>query len=390
MTTSKHFVLLVGGSGTRLWPFSRSFAPKQFIGFKLETTLIQETASRIQTLSPFSPLSDDKSSKLLAITHFENVHEVERQLAFLNHTNQIILGEPERKNTLPAMAWAVAQISLENPNSLSDTLIAVFPSDHHIEPISHLKSDLDKAYELALEGFVVTLGIKPHVPETGYGYIQAGTPVKAGYHVKKFTEKPSLTKAEAYLKEGNYFWNSGIFIFTAQTFQTELKKHEPEIFYAIQKIIASQNNPEVLKSEYSKLKNISIDYGLIEKMGEQPGRVAMVPASFVWNDLGGWSSVFDILPKDENQNAQQGDIVTLDTHNSLLISKKGTLAAIGLQDMVVAQTDDAVLVCPKDRSQDVKKNCRTLKRKKSSCRGPSSNSKTTLGNIYRFRRRIVL
>ncbi len=351
MNPHKHFILLVGGSGTRLWPFSRSFAPKQFIGFKLEKTLIQETAARLREIFP------GPSTKIFAVTHHENIFEVSRQLApIVPAENQRVLAEPERKNTLPAIAWSVAQVEAEDPNAL----VAVFPSDHHIENVPNLKSDLEKAFEIAQDSFLVTLGIRPRHPETGYGYLRIGEKLKSGFSVAGFSEKPSLEKAKTYLSSGDYYWNSGIFVFSVQAFQSELKKREPEIHRSIQAIIASGNDAQTAKEEYARLKNLSIDYGLMEKAE----RVAMVPASFEWSDLGGWSSVFDILPKDENQNAVQGDVVSYDTRSSLLISKKGTLATIGLKDMVVAQTDDAVLVCPKERSQDVKKIVELLKDRK--------------------------
>lgn len=342
---SLDIIILAGGSGTRLWPLSKSNSPKQFLGFSNDLTLVQQTWERSQQLNP---------QNITIVTHQNHFQEVKRQLGALT-TNPQVLSEPFAKNTLPAIAWAVAQI--QDP----EAIVAVFPADHHIQKTNHFTSDIEKAAQLARNGYFVTLGITPHYPETGYGYIEAGENLSKGRLVKKFTEKPDLNTAQEYTKSGNYFWNSGIFIFRVSDFQKELKRQEPEIFESIQKIIGSGNNPEVIQKEYAALKSISIDYGLIEKMVQ---KIAMLPASFSWNDLGGWASVYDVLPKHNDGNAVEGDVVSVDTHNSLLISKKGTLATVGLQDMVVVQTEDSVLVCPKDRSQDVKKIVDILKEKK--------------------------
>ncbi len=294
------------------------------------------------------------ADRTLTITHESHLPIVREQLHSIHPAlAKRILAEPQANNTLPAIAWGVAEIANTDPAAL----IGVFPADHQIDNTQAFHETLIRAFQAAEQGCLVTIGIRPTGPETGYGYIQAD-----GNRVMSFVEKPSREKAEAYLKAGNYYWNAGMFVFKATLFLEELKRFEPAIYDAVQRIVeaSSSKKDSVVREEYARMKKISIDYGIMEKSK----RVAVVPATFAWNDLGSWESVYETRKKDGEQNVTEGEIVSVDSSSSLLLSKEGVLAAIGLKEMVVVQTGDAVLVCPRDRSQEVKKVVDELKARK--------------------------
>lgn len=334
-------IVLAGGTGTRLWPLSRTLLPKQLLNLNGRETLLQQTAQRL--MGQVSP------EHIYTVTNENHRFEVRSQLHAIDpKLADAILVEPESRNTLPAIAWAVAQIAHQNP----EALVGVFPSDHAIQDLKAFQEDFSQALQIAAQGHLVTFGIKPTGPETGYGYIKVGTPLdhSRAYTVEAFVEKPDREKAVHYLETGKYYWNAGMFAFQAASFQENLDRLEPTISKSILKIVSDPKNTHTLKEEFLGMKNISIDYGIIEKAKN----VAVVPSHFEWNDLGNWESLHEHMEKDHNQNVIQGDVMAMDTHSSLLISKKGLIAAIGLKDAVVVQTDDAVLVSSRDRVQDVK------------------------------------
>ncbi len=346
-------IIIAGGSGTRLWPLSRRLFAKQLLALKSPASLLQETYRRLVDLSSNEGICvvSGKDFDLLIERQINAVIGVKKNVHFFF--------EPAGKNTLPAVAWSVASITKEDP----EAIIGVFSADHIIQDQHGFKKACEQAIKLAEKDYLVTFGISPDKPETGYGYIKAGKPLPGfGYEVEKFVEKPNYETACGYLSEGGYSWNSGIFFFRGRVFQKYLEQLEPEIFKAFQRIADRPEDELLLNKEFETMKSISIDYGIMEKAD----KVAVIPVDFGWSDLGSWDSVYQYMEKDKDGNVLQGDVLTVDSENSLLISKKGCLATVGLKDMVVVQTDDAVLICPRDRSQDVKNVVDLLKAKKSS------------------------
>ena len=339
-------IVLAGGSGTRLWPLSRGQMPKHLLPLTGVESLLQQAIRRLISKIP--------AKRTLTVIHESHLPIIHQQLAAIDPVlAERILAEPVANNTLPAIAWGVAEIARVNP----EAIVGVFPADHQIGDTKAFLATIAQAFEAAEQDSLVTIGIKPTGPETGYGYIQA-----AGNKVLSFVEKPSREKAEEYLRSGNYYWNAGMFVFKGSLFLEELKCFEPTIYDAVQRIAnaLSAKKGAMVREEYARMKKISVDYGIMEKSK----RVAVVPATFGWNDLGSWESVYETGKKDGEQNVTQGEVISVDSSSSLLLSKEGVLAAIGLKDMVVIQTGDAVLVCPRDRSQEVKKIVDELKRRK--------------------------
>jgi mannose-1-phosphate guanylyltransferase/mannose-6-phosphate isomerase len=349
MSSPVYTLLLAGGSGTRLWPLSSEALPKHLVRLNGDSSLLQETVRRLKKLVP--------AELILTVAHESQTLELKKQLAGIDKIlAEKVLSEPIANNTLPAIAWGVANIEKKEPQAL----VGIFPADHLIQNEKALAQDFQKAARLAAEGFLVTFGIKPALPETGYGYIKRGKGLAGGaFEVAAFVEKPDRKTAERYLKEGDYYWNSGIFVFKASDFQEELKRLEPKLFASIQKIVDSGNDPAVLKKEYSQMSKQSVDYGIMEKAK----KVAVIEAGFSWSDLGSWESIYKVREKDRNGNAVEGNVIALDTQNSLLISKKGILAAIGLKDLVVVKTGDSVLVAPRNRVQETKQVAEELKKR---------------------------
>ncbi len=352
MNSNVYAILLAGGSGTRLWPLSRSLMPKHLLALTGEKTLLQHAAERVLKCIP--------PERIVTVTHESHLFDVKDQLRSIHpRLTKSILGEPQANNTLPAIAWGILEIAKRDP----EATVGIFPSDQCVSKEDTFRHALEQAVQIARSGYLATFGIKPTGPETGFGYIQAGDPLDQGvaFRVKAFFEKPNRETATQYVKKGNFFWNSGMFVFAIPSFLEELKRLEPSLFEAAKKIVDSGNDPQLLKSLYPHMKKISIDYGILEKAK----KVAVVPADVGWSDLGIWEAVYEKEDKDANQNVIQGDVLALDTQSSLLISKKGLLATIGLEDMTVIQTEDAVLVSRRDRVQEVKRIVERLKERKS-------------------------
>lgn len=331
-------LILAGGSGSRLWPLSRELYPKQLLNLQSEDSLLQNTYKRL------SSLIDDDS--IIALTGVKHVSSVKAQLSKLSSSVRV-LSEPISRNTAPAIAVAVKNILDKG----KDDVILVVPSDHLIKNTDKFISTVKKGEVLANKGYLVTFGVQPSYPETGYGYINVSDiSVESGFKVNKFVEKPDYELAEKYFKSGKYFWNAGIFMFKASVFMEELKKNSPEIYSLLYKFDFTQSD-EIKYLDFELMPNISINYAVMEKSD----KIALVKLESDWNDLGSWASIYDTEKKDENGNVLVGHVIDLESKNSLVYSSSKLCATIGLEDIVLIETEDAVLACRKDRTQDVKK-----------------------------------
>jgi len=338
-------VILSGGSGTRLWPLSRKSYPKQLLpltGGKY--SMLQETVLRVKSLGAPIIVANEDHRFLVA-----------EQLQQTGTKKFDILLEPVGKNTAPAIALAAFAALEKNPQAV----IAVFPADHLIADQKAFHAALQVAIHAAQENQLVTFGIVPNQPETGYGYIRAAKTnnrkKNPGYRIQEFVEKPDLATAKRYLKNGNYYWNSGMFVFKASVFLAELEKHNPAILkscrLAFEKAKVDLDFVRIDKAAFATSPEDSIDYAVMEKTAN----AVMVPLDAGWSDLGSWSSVWDVMEKDNNNNVIVGDVIANDCSNSLFFAEDHLIAAIGVDDLVVIDTSDALLISRKDRVQDVKK-----------------------------------
>jgi len=352
LTARRYAIVLAGGSGTRLWPLSRSSMPKQLLALNGRETLLQQTARRI------APRVD--ASRVLTVTHLEHRFEVAGQLHAVDaELANGVLAEPMGRNTLPAIAWATARIAKRTP----DALIAVFSSDHAVTDEAAFLAAWASAELAAEEGYLALLGMRPTEPATGYGYIQSGEELpltsSPGYPVKKvlrFVEKPGLETARDYVADGSYYWNAGIFVFRADALLALLERIQPVIAGALPALgeCASPAPAEL----YQRLPDLSIDYGLLERAD----RVAVVPVNMGWSDLGSWEAIYQQREKDASGNVTQGKVTVLESENNLLWTEHGLLATLGVQNLAVVQTRDATLVCPRDRVADLKRLVAKVKR----------------------------
>lgn len=338
-------IILAGGSGSRLWPLSRELYPKQLLNLNSEKSLLQTTFERLKSCMP--------SENIISITNTKHTSNVKMQLSALDD-NSVVLAEPVSKNTAPAIALAVKYIMQK---SNSDPVILVVPSDHLIEDIEKFSSTVHKGEKLAQEGYIVTFGIEPNYPETGYGYVNTLEKIEYGYKVKEFVEKPDVETAKQYLKAGTYFWNSGIFMFKASTMINEIEKLAPDISKVSQNVDFNKTN-DIPFIEFDKMPNISVDYAIMEKSD----KIALVKLESDWNDLGSWQSIYDISPKDNNKNVFIGHVLDEGSKGSFVYSSSKLVATIGLEDTVIVETEDAILACKKDNTQEVKRIYETLKK----------------------------
>ncbi len=339
---------LVGGSGTRFWPKSRKKMPKQFLNITGDGTLFEKTLRRIKTkVNP---------GNIFIVTNKLYQKEIVKQIGPWKIPRANILLEPEAKNTGPAVCWVSAVIHKKNP----EATILVLPSDHLILNQKRYEKIIDEAVALAQEDCLVTLGIVPTRPETGYGYLKTKEVLikkKKFIKVDKFVEKPDLAKATQYLKRKNYYWNSGMFVWRSDVILKEFQTHLPAL-YAILDQGSSQKSVE---KNWSRIKGISVDYGILEKSS----KVMAVKAQGIdWSDLGSWESLTAFLGKDKNQNILKGDVVQIDCSDSFVWADKKLIAAIGLKDIIVVDTPDALLICKKEKSQDVREIINHLKKQK--------------------------
>lgn len=334
-------IIMAGGVGTRLWPFSRENFPKQFLSLFGRESFLQKTAQRCASLSG--------GENVFVVTGRRYKFSVENQMGSVlggkKAFSNIIL-EPSGRNTAPAIALSMKYLQ-EEARCTDDEILFFCPSDHLLEPVGALKTAVEQSMEYA-KTHIVTFGIKPNAPETGYGYIELGDNGKDEdvnmFVVEKFTEKPDQKTAEAYLKKGNFAWNSGMFLFSIKAMKEEFKKHAPSLFEAMEKMSYS-----AMCENYDQLESISIDYAVMEKSG----KVLCKEPDLAWNDIGSWDAVYDILPHDESGNAIQGRVECIDSKNSLVLSNKSLTSVVGVENIAVIETEDAILVCDRSRAQDV-------------------------------------
>jgi mannose-1-phosphate guanylyltransferase / mannose-6-phosphate isomerase len=334
-----HAVILAGGSGSRLWPLSRQHLPKQFLSLDGDASLLQTTINRL------SPLI--KAKNVLIVTQ-EALAKGEAYHALLPYQT---LFEPVARNTAPAIALAAARLMADG----ADPIMVVLPADHIIKDEVRFREHLEIAIAAAESGKLITFGIRPTRPDTGFGYVKAHRGDTSDvYAVDRFTEKPDAVTAERFLKEGDYYWNSGMFVWRASVILAEIRQHLPAVDKVIQTIIAESRNAgtfqQAVEKHFSAMPSISIDYGVLEKSS----RVSLVPCDIGWNDVGSWQAVHEIAAKDENGNALQGNVIALDCKNSLIRAEKRLVAAIGVEDLCVIETADAVLISKSDQTQRVR------------------------------------
>lgn len=366
-------IILSGGAGTRLWPLSWGDHPKQFLPLVSERTMIQETLLRLKGLEIGSPIiSCGENHRFMVAQQIgeimkDVVSTGSRPLQTTLPDSQInlpeekptIILEPMAKNTAPAIASACCAAMKQD----KDAVVIILPSDHVISDVQAFQSAVKTAAANAENGYLVTFGIVPTFPATGYGYVKAaGAETQGAYNLEKFVEKPCLEKAQEYLASGQYAWNSGMFVFKASTFLEELKAYNSEMaalsIEAFEKATFETDFIRLNAEAFGKIKGDSIDYAVMEKTTK--GRVVKLNAG--WDDVGSWSALYDISRKDENQNVIKGDdIITLDTTSSYIRGGKRTIATIGLDDVVIVDSDEALLVAAKGKIQDVKKIAEQIK-----------------------------
>ncbi|NOK19161.1 mannose-1-phosphate guanylyltransferase [Corallococcus carmarthensis] len=343
-------VIMAGGSGTRFWPLSRQARPKQFLPLASKQPLLTDTAQRLKGLAPVK-----NTFIVCGPVHAKTAAKLVKGLPKGN-----LLVEPVARNTAPAIALAALQVAARDPKGV----LAVLPSDHHVADVKGFQRTLAEAARIAEGGHIVTLGIKPARPETGYGYIQVGDALDGGgRRVKAFKEKPDLKTAQEYVAGGDYLWNGGIFVFRADVMLAAFQKHMPEMqkgLEALQKAVGKRTFPAVLKRVFPKLPSISIDYGVMEKAEN----IAVLDGDFGWSDVGSFAAIPEVRPADAQGNVVSGDAVLVDCTGCVVLADKRTLSVVGLHDVVVVDSGDAVLVVPKDRSQDVRKVVEALKARK--------------------------
>ena len=338
-------VIMAGGAGARFWPLSRGKKPKQFIPIISEKSMIQETVERLLPLVSFS--------NIYTIANLEHTQTIRDLLPKIPNANLLV--EPHGKNTAPSLTLATALIYLQNP----EAVVAALPADHLIKDSPLFLNKLEAAAHAALkEKMLITFGIPPSYPATGYGYIQFQKESlhkingEDFYDVQKFREKPDLEAAKAFLAQDNYFWNSGMFIWQASVFEEKLKTHAPEMFSYWGRILTAlkKEDESQIHAIFDEIPSISIDYALMEKAKG----VLMGKGNFGWSDVGAWSSLVDIWPRDEKGNALKGKNIALNTERCLLHNPNRFTALIGVKDLIVVDTEDVLLICHKGQDQKVK------------------------------------
>ena len=337
-------VILSGGSGTRLWPLSRKQYPKQYLPLASDNTMLQETILRLSGL--------DNLADPIIICNADHRFLVAEQCQQIDIKNPTILLEPIGRNTAPAIVAA----ALQSINGSDDAVLLILSADHVIQDVSAFHQAINVANTQARSGKLATFGIVPTDANTGYGYIKSSHKNNDGaYKVEQFVEKPDLKTAETYLEQGNYLWNSGMFMFQANTLIDELTTHAPDIVASVNNAVENATRDldfiRLDKQSFESSPSNSIDYALMEKSDN----VVVVPLDAQWNDIGSWSALHDIGTKDDNGNVIQGDVFTEETTNTYIHANHHMVATIGVQDLVIVDTPNATLISTKDKAQDVKK-----------------------------------
>jgi mannose-1-phosphate guanylyltransferase len=352
-----HAIILAGGRGTRFWPRSRTRTPKQLLNITGKDTMLEQTAARLAPLFP--------PSRQWVVTNSEQAATVRNQMPRLPRSH--ILAEPVGRNTTAAIGLAAAHLLHSGLGKENDALMATLPADHYIaEPARYLRIVRAALRVAHAAGCLVVLGIPPTRPETGYGYIERargksvdadGVPV---FSVRQFTEKPARARAKKYVASGRYYWNAGMFFWRVSTFLGNLEKFLPKTHDALMRLaseIGTARYPRTLARVYPKLENISVDYAILEPVTRRAASpsVFVLPAEVGWSDIGSWAAVYELLARKAGENVAAGKFVTIDAEGNFFWSPKKLVAAIGVKDLVVVETDDALLLCPRDRAQDVGK-----------------------------------
>ncbi len=343
---------MAGGQGTRFWPASRQNRPKQFLNILGQRTMLQETMARLEPLL--------KPSDLYVVCQQEYLEDVRTQAPGLPD-EQIII-EPIPRNTAACIGLAASRLA----RSFSDEVMVALPADHAIQKVDEFHRVLKAAEALAREDWLVTFGIRPSFPSTGYGYLERGPQLgrfagEMAFEVKRFIEKPDRARAERFVKEGRFDWNSGIFVWKIPAILAEIEKSMPALHASLAEIGSEPANHQAALEAFQRLPSLSIDYGVMEKAE----RVAAIPADLGWSDVGSWRVLADVLPTDEHGHIANSFLVPLDSSRCVVHSTPGKLVAlIGVEDLIVVETPDALLICPRERSEDVQKIVAELKVRK--------------------------
>jgi mannose-1-phosphate guanylyltransferase len=357
-----HAVILAGGRGTRFWPRSRTKTPKQLLNIAGKGTMLEQTVARFRSLVP--------PDRIWTVTNVEQENALRKQLP--QAARKRVLVEPVGRNTAAAIALAAFHV---RKAAKGEALMAVLPADHYIKDVRAYQKIVRTALEVATKpGRMVVLGIPPTHPETGFGYIERkeatigadGTPV---YPVRRFAEKPALETAKAYLASGNYQWNAGMFFWRVSTFLEALQKHLPATYSQLEKVAASIGTAKYagrLRTIYPKLENISVDYAILERATAETTepQVFVVPAQVGWSDIGSWAAVYELLAQKPGEDIFVGKGHSIDASGNYFSSNGKFVAAIGVKDLIVVETPDALLVCPRERAQDVGKFVKWLEEEK--------------------------
>jgi mannose-1-phosphate guanylyltransferase len=357
-----HAVILAGGRGTRFWPRSRTRTPKQLLNIVGKDTMLEQTVARLRPIIP--------ADRIWTVTNAEQTAAVKKQLPAA--ARKRVLTEPLGRNTAAAIALAAIHVSRA---AKGDALMAVLPADHFIAQPEKYRKIVTAAVELAREpGRMIVLGIPPTRPDTGFGYVERmgdalGSSGFPAFAVRRFTEKPALDLAKQYVASGDYQWNAGMFFWRVSTFLDNLKRFLPKTHEALESLaetIGKKTYERRLCAIYPKLENISVDYAILENATRQEGapQVYVIPADVGWSDIGSWAAVYELLAKHSDDNVLAGHGLALDAAGNFLYSPTKFVAAIGVRDLIVVETPDALLIVPRDRAQDVAKIVKSLEERK--------------------------
>ncbi|MBM2838469.1 MAG: mannose-1-phosphate guanylyltransferase [Deltaproteobacteria bacterium] len=344
-------VIMAGGQGARFWPRSRRKRPKQLLDIVGSESMIRQTVDRL--------LSFVNPEDVYVVTGMEHVEELIGHIPDVPSEN--IIAEPVSRNTAPCIGLAAMRLKKRDPEGV----MAVLPADHVILDKGGFLETLRNACEVAKSGdYIITLGMRPDRPETGYGYIKKGSGVRGQgsvYHVERFVEKPDKATAEQYVKSGEYLWNAGMFVFKVSTILKAIERYMPDLYIGLLRLepaLGTKEQERALNDVYGELPSVSIDYGVMEKADN----VLVIPSTFGWNDVGSWTAIDDLLPRDEHGVVAQAEHISIDTKDCIVYSPKKLVATIGVSNLIVVETEDALLICDKSRAQDVKKVVEILER----------------------------